>query len=495
MNPRTTALLALLACLLGGFVYFYEIEGEEGREAAIESEKRLFADLESEDIDALELTTTDSVLARIERRDGGWRIVSPVEGAGDAIALDAIASAIVQLPRAGSVKASPGDLAQFGLAEGAPVVRFEAKGASHALRIGKATPVGGNVYVAAEAGPEVAPVVAYVESYRVNAWRRKLDDLRDRRIVALTPGEVERRATAWPEPGEGAAPGVAESGLFEVVLVRDSGRGWQIESPAALPADEETVNRLLSDLAYRQASGFVDERTPAVESALRETALRVRWSASGAPGEQQLRIAGLEGDTRLVETAAGVLHRIAPERLEDFELRLSAYRDKQLSALDVALLSRIELEFADEGAGLETPVAGPAGPVVLTQADGTWSSSGLDLDPEALAGLAGRLASLRAGEIVADEMGEPELASLGLAPPAVRIRIWAGKGDADAPPVLELELGRLDPERGLFARRLPEAAVHALEPIVAESLPRTRADFEARFAAGSGGATADLLDQ
>lgn len=494
MNPRTTALLALLACLLGGFVYFYEIEGEEGREAAVESEKRLFADLEAEDVDALELTTTDSVLARIERRDGGWRIVSPVESAGDAIALDSIASAIVKLPRAGSVKAAPGDLAQFGLAEGAPVVRFEAKGASHALRIGKATPVGGNVYVAAEAGPEVA----FVESYRVNAWRRKFDDLRDRRIVALTPGEVERLAIAWPESGEGAAPGSAESDLFEVVLVRDPGKGWRIESPAELPADEETVNRLLSDLAYLQASGFVDERTPAVERALRETALRVRWSASGAPGEageQQLRVAGLEGDTRLVETAAGVLHRIAPERLEDFELRLSAYRDKQLSALDAALLSRIELEFADEAAGLETPVAGPVGPVVLIQADGTWSADGLAFDPEALAGLAGRLASLRASDIVADEMGESELASLGLSPPAVRIRIWSGKGDSDARPVLELELGRLDPERGLFVRRLPEATVHTLEPIVAESLPRTRADFEARFAAESDGAAADLLDQ
>ncbi len=491
MNPRTTALLALLACLLGGFVYFYEIEGEAGREAAIESEKRLFADVEAEDVDVLELTTTDGVAARFERRAGGWRIVSPVEGAGDAVTLDAIASALAQLPRAGSVKAAPGDLAQFGLAEGAPVVRFEAKGASRALRIGKATPVGGNVYVATDGGPEVA----YVESYRVNAWRRALGDLRDRRIVELTPGEVERLAIAWPEAGEGASPDAAGSGLFEVALVRAAERGWQIESPAALPADEETVNRLLSDLAYLQASGFVDEVTPAVEDALRETALRVRWSASGEGDERQLRIAGLEGDARLVETTGGALHRIPPERLDDFERRLAAYRDKQLSALDAARLSRIELEFADEVEPLATPVAGPAGPVVLVQADGTWAAEGLDLDPEALAGLAGSLASLRASDVVADALGESELASLGFAPPAVRIRIWVEKGDSDAPPTLALELGRLDPERGLFVRRPPEATVHTLEPIVAESLPRMRADFEARFAAGSDGAAADLLDQ
>lgn len=506
MNPRTTALLALAACLLGGFVYFYEIEGGKGREAAVETEKRLFTGVEAEDVDALELETSDGVDARFERRDGGWRIVAPVEGVGDAVALDAIASALAQLPRAGSVKAAPGDLAQFGLGADAPRVRFEAKGASHSLRIGKATPVGGNVYVAADEGAGIA----YVESYRVNAWRRRLDDLRDRRIVSLTPGEVDRLAIAWPEPGPDAAPDAADRALFELTLVRDAEKGWQIESPAALPADEETVNRLLSDLAYLQATGFVDERTPAIEAALRETALRVRWSGPGGPeaaGEQQFRIAGLEGDARLVETTGGVLHRIAPDRLDDFARRLSAYRDKSLSAIDAARLDRIELEFADDAARLETPVAGAAGPIVLTQANGSWSAEGLDLDPEALAGLAGRLASLRASDIVADELGTAELASLGLAPPAVRIRLQGGQveqggqGDAGAAPQLALELGRLDPERGLFVRRPPGSTVYAIEPIVAEAFALTRADFEARFARaedageGSDGAAADLLDQ
>lgn len=507
MNPRTTALLALAACLLGGFVYFYEIEGEQGREAAIETEKRLFADIAAEDVDALELTTTDGADARFERRDGAWRIVSPVEGAGDAVALDAIASALAQLPRAGSVKSAPGDLAQFGLAEDAPTVRFEAKGTSHSLRIGKATPVGGNVYVSADAGPGIA----YVEGYRLNAWRRALADLRDRRIAALVPGEVERLAIAWPEPHEGAAPGAGEGALFEIELVRDAEKGWQITSPARLPADEETVNRLLSDLAYLEATGFVDERTPAVEAALRETALSVRWSGSGeaeTAGERRLRIAGLEGDARLVETTDGALHRIAPDRLDDFARHLAAYRDKRLTAFDPSRLVQIELAFADEAAKLETPVAAPTGPVVLIQQGGSWSAEGLDLDPEALAGLAGSLASLRASEIVADALGEAELASLGLAPPAVRIRMQGAQGDSDVPPALEL--GRLDPERGLFVRRLPEAAVYALDPLVADALPRTRADFEARHAklqaadeggppdaagAGSDGAAADLLDQ
>ncbi len=497
MNPRTTAMLALVALVLGAFVYFYEIEGEKGREAGLESEKRLFTGVEADAVESLELTTNDGVPARFERRDGIWRIVSPVEGAGDAVALDAIASALAQLARAGRVKAAPGDLAQFGLGDHAQIVRFDAKSTRHTLRIGKATPVGGNVYVmtsvAKEVTAEAGSEVAYVESFRLNAWKKNLDDLRDRRILALEADEVERLEIAWPEAG----------GTFELALARDAERNWQIEKPIAARADQATVNELLSNLAYLQASGFVDERTPAVEEALRETAISFRWSMAGgdkkgeATGDaasqapRAFRIAGLLDGARVVEGEGGGLHRIAAERLDDFGRRLAAYRDKQLSELDLASLARIELEFAAKGPGegaqvaAMTPVAPPdevdARRIVLVQKEGTWSSEGRDLDPEALAGLAANLVSLRASDLVADEMGEAELASLGLAPPALRIRLISGSGDTAETAALELELGRLDPERGLFARRSPDTAVFVLPASLAESLPLSLAEFEARL--------------
>lgn len=480
MNPRTTGLLALVACLLGAFVYLYEIEGEAGREAARETEKRLFSGFEAEDVEAIELTTTDGVEVRFERQGGAWRVVSPVEGAGDAVALDSIASALAQLPRAGSVQAAPGDLAQFGLGDAAQVVRFEAGGASRTLRVGKATPVGGHVYVATDAGPGIA----YVEGYRVNAWKRALDDLRDRRIIAFEPGEVERLAIAWPEAG-------APDGTFEVALLRDAEQRWQIEKPAAMRADQETVDGLLSNLAYLQATGFVDERTPAVDAALRETALLLRWSLAGAESEQRLRVAGLQDDARLVETTSGAIYRIAADRLDDFARHVSAYRDKQLGRLDAVGLERVELEFAatpDPSTALATPVDATPNRVVLEQAAGSWSVADRDLDPEALAGLAESLAKLRASDVVADGMGGAELASVGLAPPAVRIRLIpratgtdaAAKSDAPSTSPVEIELGRLDPERGLFARAVPEETIYVLAPT--DAPPLTLAEFEARVA-------------
>jgi len=485
MQPRTTALLALVACLLGAFVYFYEIEGEAEREAGLESAKRIFPGVESGAIDALELTTIDGQVARFERRDGVWRIVSPVADAADGVALDAIAGALSQLARAGSVESARGDLAQFGLGDAAQVVRFEAEGASHALRVGKSTPVGANVYVTADEAGDVA----YVESFRLNAWKRSLDELRERRIVDLETGDVERLVVSWPEEG----------GVFELVLVRNAEDDWQIEHPIAARADQETVGTLLSNLAYLQASGFVDERTPEVLDALGETAIAFRWTQAGGNPESEVegesesesagagavRIAGLLDGARLVEGKGGALRRIAAESLDDFARRLTAYRDKTLTRLDPATLERIELAFG-------IPGSAEAGGLVLMQKEGVWSAEGRDLDPEAVAELAAMLASLRGGDIVAEEMGDAELASLGLAPPAVHVRLNSGAGgaakgagdgtDEGGVASVALELGRLDPERGLFARRSGDPTVFVLASETAQAIPLSLADVDARLA-------------
>lgn len=458
MNLRTTGLLALVAFFLGGFVYLYEIEGGSDREVANEAEKALFAGVDAAAIESVELTTSEGSAARFERREGAWRVVAPVEGAGDAMALDGVASALATLARAGEVKAAPGDLAQFGLGPDAKAVRFTAAGASHTLRIGRATPVGGNVYVAADDGGEVA----YVESFRLNAFKHSLTELRDRKVLALEAGVVAHLQLSWPE----------SKGAFTLELERDADQAWQLRRPIAGRADQQTVRTLLSNLEYLQATGFVDARTPAVDAALRETALEVVYSGEGDAdaASGKLRIAGLLEGSRLVESGSK-LYLLAPERLDDFARGLSAYRDKQLVALDAGSLEKIELEFAGE----ET--------IALIHAETGWSAGEREIDSEAVAGLAASLAGLRAADIAADEMGGAELASIGLAPPAVRIQLVTGgsetAGKADG--AMGLELGRFDPERGLFARRTGVPTVFVLDPALSEALPLTAAGFDERY--------------
>jgi hypothetical protein len=473
MNPRTTGLLALAAAILGGFIYFYEIEGETARQAARDDEQRIHPGLNGEDVDAIELTTTGGTDARFERRDGRWRVVSPVSARGDATALDAIAHALTSLPREGVVDA-PGDLDQYGLGANASRVGFSAGGASMGLRIGKSTPVGGHVYVAREG--QSPQEVVYVESYRVNPLKHSLDDLRDRRLFGFDVGEVRTLRISWP----------AARGETEIALARDASGQWQMGVPATGRADQQTVRGLLSDLSFLRATGFVDERTDAIESRLAAAAFTVYWTSNGDHVERRARISGASDQSLLVEGPSGELHTIGVDRMDSFKRTINAYRWKLLAEFEVAQARRLVLEFASEDSS--TPLT-----VEARLIESGWTGSSPRIDPDRASALVRALASLRAEDIFADEMGPNELASLGLSPPRVKIRIEDRAEPGDATQVLaEIAIGRFDEARGLFAQRVSERTdpendtatqVFILPVSVAAALPISRAAFSENFEA------------
>lgn len=479
VNPKTTGLLALLALGLGAFVFFYEIEGDSSRRAAIEEAKKVHVGFEAAEITAVAFTTLDEIPTRFERSEGGWQLVAPIASRADGTALDAIAHALANMPREGSLEAG-GSLEGFGLGEGAQTIRFEVAGEIRGLRIGRSTPVGGHLYVARLGDDEVG----FVASYRVNAFKRNLADLRDRRIFQFEAGEIRTLRVLWPgeESGE-------ES---EVALARDDLGQWQMGVPLVGPADQEVVRDLLSNLAYLRAKTFVDEPGALLQTdtdersreALRETALRFHWSVEGGHLERGARIAGEVDGGRLIEAPGGRLYTIPAERLDDFPRRLVDYRSKRVSSFDISAARRLEMEFPlIEEAGAEAGRAGVLR-VVAELAESGWSSSGASFDADRASHLVRTLAGLRAVDIFADEMGSNELASVGLDPARATIRVEGGSDPAARPETLaDLSIGYLDPDRGLFAKPGDAPTIFLLSAGAADDLPisaeRYRADFEA----------------
>lgn len=476
MNPRTTLVLAVVASLLGAFIWLHEIGGEATRQSEQDDAKRLHPGLESGDIEAIAFTTRDGVEARFERREGRWWLAAPVEAPADATALDAIAGALVNLPREGRIE-EPGELDQYDLGDEARVVHFEVAGETKGIRIGRMTPVGGHRYVARLAGDEVA----YVATYRLNALDRDLVDLRDRRIFGFEAADVVGLRLAWPE-------GVVE-------LERDEAGDWQMTAPVAAPADATRIRELLSDLSFLRAQSFIDEPDEQVEAASQDPVLELRWTvrardeaADGDPVEQtrEIRIGGRVGEGLLLSGSEGRLYTIAPERLEDFDRSVHAYRDKTLSSFALDRAGRLELELDDESGEARssiTAVLGEGGWARLEPAgDG---SAAPPLDSEAISELVRTLADLRAADIVAEEMGEVELASLGLAPPRALLRVMDRTDpEADSRLLAEVELGRYDAERGIFARRTGSPTVYVLDPELAELLPLSAQAFSQAFEEG-----------
>ena len=60
------------------FVYFYEIQGQGARQDAEQRAKRLFQGLEAADVAWIALRTSDGAEARLEQKDGRWRLIAPL---------------------------------------------------------------------------------------------------------------------------------------------------------------------------------------------------------------------------------------------------------------------------------------------------------------------------------------------------------------------------------------------------------------------------------
>ncbi|MGH0038040.1 MAG: DUF4340 domain-containing protein [Myxococcota bacterium] len=461
MNPRSTAVLFVVALLLGAFVYLYEIEGEEGRLEAEEAGKRVFADLEQEDIWGVELTTTDDREARLESRDGEWRVVSPVDFPADEIAADAIASTLAKLSNEGVID-EPQSPETYGLGEDAPRVRFDVGQTQRGLTLGKKTPVGSNSYVAAEGDPRVFMVPAW----RLNSFQKSLDELRDRRVLRFDRATVERVAVGWPDTG--------------VTLEKRDGDWWLV-SPIEDRADPETVEDLLSELSFLRAEGFVDGEVDVVEQRLRPPELHV---VLGLEPEEEGEIREVEfllgqvraeGD-RLAQGTEPSYFTIPAERIDDFARTVVAYRFKDLAEFESADARRFELVFED-----------PDGTVVIegVRSDGGWETSPEAMAPGRASSLVSELSTLKADSIAAESAGDEELRGLGLAPPSTRLRVYGEPGEEGGEETLlaDVSLGAVDASQGIMARSGSSGPIYRIDLELAEHLPVSLEAFRNRFRA------------
>ena len=490
MNPKTTAILAVVAVVLGAGVYWIEIGGEADRKAEAQASLRLFPGVEAGAIDAIAFRTEDGQSVRFERGAEalpGWRLTSLGNAAADEGALEGLATALAELSAQGRVQ-SAGELAAFGLDPPARSIRFETGEAQYALKVGGTTPVGGYRYVVAarmDSAEEAQASVAFVDSFRLNGFRRSLLDLRDRNLVRTSLSDLDSFELRWPASA--------------LRFARTEG-GWRLAEPVSESADEEVVLDLLTGLAYWQANGFVADGDAAARRALATPAFELRFDdpASGQPAA--IRVGGAYGEGLIFEGPEGDLATVASERLEEVPRTLSAYRDRTLARFDPTEAVRIEMGFGDEGTQElgEGDAAPLVGAIVLERTGEGWRGGDPAVDSFRLADFVARLSNLRAESIVAEEVGRAERAAFGLAPPRLRLRVrGAAREDAaggESVPLADLRVGRLDPSRGLFLQRAGEDKIYLLDAESASIFPLSRADYRERYSESARGGADAAVD-
>jgi hypothetical protein len=473
--------MALVAGALASFIWFYELEGEAGREGASRSAAKVFPELAASDIEWLEFTTAEGVMVRAERSEGRWTIVAPRVFPADAVTLDAMAGALADLAREQRVDVGQ-PLEIYGLGESERRVRFWAAGREHTLRVGDRTPLGSNTYVATADGGGASAV----PTWRINALSKPLLDVRDRRVLPFDESSVARIDLRWP----GGAP---------VSIVRDVER-WRLVAPVEAPADSARVDQLLSDLAYLRAEGFVDEPLSSQDSGLDPPDFEVALTLGSAPageGGRVVRFALGRVDAagqRLARGRHKTLYVLGEGQLEDFPRDLNAYRARRVAGFVPAEAVRVEVSFSREGT--EEPPGGASEPFALVRRDGAWTSRPALRNGRAEDWLT-TLSNLQAIVVLAESVGADERAGLGLRPPRARFRVLgrSPEGEGRARVLAEVWIGKVDPARGVIAMRPDREEVFALAPTLLDHLPVNYTSFEEQLEGAGAGVDDASRDQ
>lgn len=229
------------------FYYFYEHKGEEARKQREELENKALV-FSADSVESFRVTSRPEESDKfstvsLEYTSEGWRITEPLFAAADSESIARLLSSAASTSLNRVVEDSAADLTIFGLDK--PQLTLElflaSTDSSLKLILGNENPTKSYIYASNTSRPRR---VILLNSWVLSDLNKSADDLRNKRILHLDK-DLVKKITVEKRGGSKLALGESES-------------TWQIEMPLAVPADRDSVDKLLESLEDARAEGFID---------------------------------------------------------------------------------------------------------------------------------------------------------------------------------------------------------------------------------------------
>ncbi len=444
-------MLGLFLVVAGAF-YLFEIRGASERDAARGLEETLFQ-LRSADVARIELSS-GVVLDRVAP---GFEMRSPVIAPVDRAAVAQLLDAILAARRESRFAVSGESLVAFGLAPPRAWCALTTRGgAVRRMDLGATTATGNHLYARDRDTGECSVVWGSV----LREFQKRADELRDRRLVSASIGEIE--AFRIERPAD------------TLVVARDASRLWKIVAPVAGRASVELTSALLERLIDARAASFSDDARADSLLAMTDGSTRRTLILSLSP--ESGRPAAARAETLLVDFPSGpaaapiAIRGPIQSRPVVVDLDVVVWLDAVAESLRATRLLPLPPEHATR-----FDVARDTASVTLVREADSWRLSApfeaaadpirarallRNLDNERLAGWAPRVSR----------------ADAGLDTPRARVRIVYDnlpEGDGFA-------IGAAAPGGDLYAAFDGEPNVFLIAPRVLEFISADPWDFEAR---------------
>jgi hypothetical protein len=378
MRWQTTAVLAALLAILGGFYYLYEVRWGPAREEAAARRGRVFS-AETKDVTEVELKR-GSERVRLQREGESWQVLEPLKARGSRTAVDELLATVMTAKIDREIDPKPASPADFGLDKPAAEVTLTLKdGRKLGLQLGAKNPTSVWVY----AREHDKPAVFVLGESVLRDATRPVADFRDRTILAFDAKEVTGFEIVLPE---------------ETLAVEGGAGAWRITRPVTLKADTETVSEFLDKLAAQKVRDFVAE-APASRQAYgleRPVRLTIHTGRDKDRASRTLLLGRVDADKKGVYAMRpdepSVL-LVAEEVWRQVPKNVGVLRNKILVDVDRDKLARLEIES-------------PKGTVVVAREKDEWKIVApqlLPADQVEVGAMLGHLRALRAQGFLSDD--------------------------------------------------------------------------------------------
>lgn len=335
MIKKTTLLVLLSAVLLGAAVYYFDWKRGEKEKAvgAAEETKPAFVIPSGEEITAITLSrpaAKDEPTIRLERRDGAWRIVAPMQADANERVVQGIADGIATARVAQTEPGTPDRLKVYGLESPAMDIEFQTqKGSKHSLKLGDKDFTGVSVYAVVDGAKDVA----LLPQSLLTTTNTTVEGLRNHSVLSISAGDIASFDLKNP------------SGELSLGKEQD---GWKFTKPANARADSRDVNGLLTAVAGASFESIVSE-TPENLEKYGLTSPSVTFAAVNGKGMTGTLLVGRKDGANYFarDTSRPMIFRIDDKLYKELARNYAALRDKSLVHLEAEDVNRVEFRASN----------------------------------------------------------------------------------------------------------------------------------------------------
>jgi len=242
---RSTIALLIVLVGLGAYIYFVTWRQDADTGPKLDE---VFASLEAEDIQALQVKSESGEVTSVKREGDAWQIVSPVAVRASASEVSAITSALGQLEIVRVIDENAANLADYGLDSPRLEIGFTsaADKPSGTLLVGDKTPTGASLYARRNDEQRVFLIPAYQEG----ALNKSTFDLRDKAVISFARDKIS---------------GVAVNAGGRTIEFEKRGGEWTLTKPVAARADFGSVEALVGRVETAQMKSVVADDSAAAD--------------------------------------------------------------------------------------------------------------------------------------------------------------------------------------------------------------------------------------